>query len=163
MDGRGLKSAIRFWVITRLIFTSERRIWYSFEPHRGAWHKNRKKLAKIKIDFFDLFGVGGAGWQCHSVLIFFYIAVPFFFENVFYRVKFGTFWGSGDKVHFWLVEIQKVMEILKIWNLTGGSRICSCVHHGPAWYLVRHGFRRNYAWSGALKNRNVFLRVAARV
>jgi hypothetical protein len=26
--------------------------------------KIEKKLAKIKIDFFDLFGVGGAGWRC---------------------------------------------------------------------------------------------------
>jgi hypothetical protein len=26
----------------------------------------QKNLAKIKIDFFDLFGVGGAGWRCRS-------------------------------------------------------------------------------------------------
>jgi hypothetical protein len=28
----------------------------------------QKKLAKIEIDFFDLFGVGGAGWRCRSFL-----------------------------------------------------------------------------------------------
>jgi hypothetical protein len=24
-------------------------------------------MGKIKIDFFDLFGVGGAGWRCRSL------------------------------------------------------------------------------------------------
>jgi len=40
--------------------------------------KIQKKLAKIKIDFFDLFGVGGAGWQCRS-FFFFLQLYPFFF------------------------------------------------------------------------------------
>jgi hypothetical protein len=26
----------------------------------------KKKMAKIKIDFLGLFGVGGAGWRCRS-------------------------------------------------------------------------------------------------
>jgi len=34
--------------------------------------KMQKKLAKKKIDFFDLFGVGGAGWQCRIFFSFFY-------------------------------------------------------------------------------------------
>jgi hypothetical protein len=38
--------------------------------------KIEKDLAKIKIDFFDFFGVGGGGRQCHSFL--FYTVVPFF-------------------------------------------------------------------------------------
>jgi hypothetical protein len=29
------------------------------------------------------------------------------------------------------------MEILNFEILAGGSRICSCVHQGPAWCLVR--------------------------
>ena len=36
----------------------------------------QKKMAKIKIDFFDLFGVGGAGWRCRS----------FFFLKYSYRI-----------------------------------------------------------------------------
>jgi hypothetical protein len=31
---------------------------------RSLAQKNEKSLAKIKIDFFDFFGVGGAGWRC---------------------------------------------------------------------------------------------------
>jgi hypothetical protein len=38
----------------------------------------QKKLAKIKIDFFDLFGVGGAGWRCRS-FFFLNTAIGFFF------------------------------------------------------------------------------------
>jgi hypothetical protein len=30
---------------------------------RSLTQKSKKILAKIKIDFFDFFGVGGAGWQ----------------------------------------------------------------------------------------------------
>ena len=51
----------------------------------------QKKLAKIKIDFFDLFGVGGAGWRCRSFLLKKNIAIGFFFFYIFYSVKFGTF------------------------------------------------------------------------
>jgi hypothetical protein len=40
--------------------------------------KIQKESAKIKIDFSDLFGVGGTGWQV-SLCFFFYTAVPFFF------------------------------------------------------------------------------------
>ena len=32
--------------------------------------KIEKKLAKIKIDFFDLFGVGGAGWRCRKIQLY---------------------------------------------------------------------------------------------
>jgi hypothetical protein len=37
-------------------------------------------------------------------------AVGFFFLH-FYSVKFGTFLTIWQKATFWLVEIQKVMEI----------------------------------------------------
>jgi hypothetical protein len=40
--------------------------------------KIEKKLAKIKIDFFDLFGVGGAGWRFRS-FFFFNTAIGFLF------------------------------------------------------------------------------------
>jgi hypothetical protein len=71
--------------------------------------KNRQQSKSIFRPFW-----GRWCWQTGFIrFLFFYTAVPppFFFENIFHRVKFGTFLGSGDKVHFWLVEIQKVMEI----------------------------------------------------
>jgi hypothetical protein len=43
--------------------------------------KIEEKMAKIKIDFFEFFGVGCASWQCH---FFFNTAVPsFFFKHFF--------------------------------------------------------------------------------
>jgi hypothetical protein len=42
---------------------------YSLEPHRAGGANNAKKLAKTKIDFFDLYGVGGAGWRCRSFFL----------------------------------------------------------------------------------------------
>jgi hypothetical protein len=45
-------------------------------------------LAKIKIDFFDLFGVGGAGWRCRSFFLVKNTAIGFFFEP-----------GSGGNFH----------------------------------------------------------------
>ena len=57
----------------------------------------QKNLAKIKIDFFDLFGVGGSVRRC---LTFFFFLPVYLFEkkNIFYRVKFGSFlrvWGKS--------------------------------------------------------------------
>ena len=148
-----LRTDLWFWVITRLIFTSERWPFDTSEPHRGAWHKNRKKkMAKIKIDFFDLFGVGGAGSQCRSVFFFFIQLYPFGKKNFFYRVNFGTFWRSGGKHPFGWWKIKKRWKFRWFSSRPGRSRICSCVHRGPAWYLVRHGFGRNSPWSGVLKN-----------
>jgi hypothetical protein len=61
------------------------------------------------------------------------------------KIRAFFFWTIWQKAPFWLVEIQKVMEIWNFEILTGGSRICSCVNQGPAWCLVRQGFGRNSA------------------
>jgi hypothetical protein len=45
--------------------------------------KIEKKLAKIKIDFFDLFGVGGAGWRCRCFFLKKNTAIGFFFFTFF--------------------------------------------------------------------------------
>jgi hypothetical protein len=42
----------------------------------------QKKLAKIKIDFFDLFGVGGAGWRCRSS--FFFLKTKYSYRLLFF-------------------------------------------------------------------------------
>jgi hypothetical protein len=39
-------------------------------------------LAKIKIDFFDLFGVGGAGWRCRSFFFFLIGKIRDFFDDL---------------------------------------------------------------------------------
>jgi hypothetical protein len=101
-------------------------------------------MGKNQNRFFYLFGVGVAGWRCR-IFLFLNTAIGFFFVYIFYSVKFGTFLTIWQKAPFWLVEIQKVLEILYFGILTGGSRICSCVPQGPAWCLVRQGFGRNFA------------------
>jgi hypothetical protein len=65
----------------------------------------------MKIEFFDLFGVGGAGWRCR---FFFFLntAISFFFLHFLMR-KIENFLMIRQKAPFCLVEIQKVMEILK--------------------------------------------------
>ena len=68
-------------------------------------------MAKIKIDFFDFFGVGGAGWQCHSVFYFFIELYPFGKKKLFLYCKFRDFLTIWKKAPFWLVENQKKMEI----------------------------------------------------
>jgi hypothetical protein len=74
-------------------------------------------LAKIKIDFFDLFGVGGAGWRCRS---FFKkkkknTAIGSFFFTFFIALNLGLFddltkstlLAGGDSKSYGNFEILK--------------------------------------------------------
>ena len=63
----------------------------------------QKKLAKIKIDFFDLFGVGGAGWRCRSI---------FFIIKYSYRLFF---------LHFLIGKIREFFDDLTKSTLLAGG------------------------------------------
>jgi hypothetical protein len=68
----------------------------------------QKKLAKIKIDFFDLFGVGGAGWRCRS-----------FFLKYSYRLFF---------FHFLMRKIRDFFDDLTERTLFAGGNSKSYGH-----------------------------------
>ena len=82
----------------------------------------QKKLAKIKIDFFDLFGVGGAGWRCRS-FFFLNTAIGFFFLH-FFIGKIPDFFDDLTKSTLLAGGISKSygnFEILKFDRRTVGS------------------------------------------
>jgi hypothetical protein len=76
-------------------------------------------VAKIKLDFIDFLGVGGADW-CSSVTLFF-IYIQLYLGTLFVkkkkiRVKFGTFQRSVRKHPFGWWKIKK-----KRWKFRGFS------------------------------------------
>jgi hypothetical protein len=102
-------------------------------------------LAKIKIDFFALFGVGGAGWRCRS-FFFLNTAIGFFFFYIFYRVKFGTFFFDDLTKSTLLAggnsKSYGNFEILKFDRRTVGSAAVYTRDRPGAW---SDGFGRNSA------------------
>jgi hypothetical protein len=54
-------------------------------------------LAKIRIDFFDFFGVGGAEWRCRTFFKKKKKTDVGFFFYMFYSVKLGTFFDDLTK------------------------------------------------------------------
>ena len=94
----------------------------NFRTASRSLTQKSKKIGKIKIDFFDLFGVSGAGWRCRS-FFFLNTAIGFFFFT-FLICKIPDFFDDLTKSTLLAGGISKSyenFEILEFDRRTVGS------------------------------------------